>query len=73
MTSENLTWAQAQRLVEVEDDASNRIYRLSIFEVIIVVVIYKNITIFMNGLLHSLTQKTSIYIIYFTGPGSRHG
>jgi len=32
VTSENLTWAQAQRLVEVEDDASNRIYRLSIFE-----------------------------------------
>lgn len=33
VTNDNLTWAQAQRLVEVEDDQSNRIYRLSIFEV----------------------------------------
>ena len=34
VTNDNLTWAQAQRLVEVEDDQSNRIYRLSIFEVL---------------------------------------
>lgn len=63
VTSENLTWAQAQRLVEVEDDASNRIYRLSIFEVIIVVAFDRNLT--MNGQLQPVTQKQSIYIKKF--------
>ena len=72
VTSENLTWAQAQRLVEVEDDASNRIYRLSIFEVIIVVAFYRNLT--MNGLLQPVTQKQSTYLYNnFLGPRSRHG
>ena len=34
VTNDNLTWAQAQRLVEVDDYQTNKIYRLSIFEVI---------------------------------------
>ena len=33
ITTENLTWAEAQRLVEVEDDSSNKIYRVSIYDV----------------------------------------
>ena len=33
ITTDNLTWAEAQRLVEVEDEQSNKIYRVSIFDV----------------------------------------
>ena len=33
ITTDNLTWAEAQRLVEFEDDNTNKIYRVSIFEV----------------------------------------